>query len=125
MEVIAPYNEIRSKYNPRVSKELQLPETAPEGTNTLVNSPPITVTLTIEHQNVLQIQIHCSEDGNHKWDETFLGFEGGMGWSSMNFYNAYQKALHEHVTAVGKAHGITATHVSPKANDLTVTLERK
>jgi hypothetical protein len=124
MSSLASYNEIRSKYNPRVSKDLQLPEQAPEGTHTLVDSHPITITMTIENQNVKQITIHCAQDGSRKWDETFLGFEEGMNWVSMNFYNAYQKAVKERTTAVGRAHGITATHVSPKPNDLSVTLER-
>lgn len=125
MEIIASYSEIRSKYNPRVSLDLQLPETAPEGTHILVSSFPITVTMTVQDQQVFQIMIHCAEDGNRKWDETFLGFEEGMHWSSINFYNAYKKAVKERTTTVGRAHGITATHVSPKANDLSVTLERK
>ncbi|VDK14937.1 hypothetical protein OAL24_01673 [Oenococcus sicerae] len=125
MTTIASYEEIKKNYNQLVSEKYQLPVILKnDGQILVLDSDPIKITMDLQNGQVQSIQIHSSKDGDHAWDEVFEGFEQGMGWSSMNFYNAYRSAVTEHQTTVGKAHGIQAIHESPTANDLTVTISR-
>ncbi|AVI94406.1 conserved protein of unknown function [Oenococcus oeni] len=121
---IADYQKIQKNYNQLVSKNYQLPSKTPQdGENVLVDHRPIKITMMVRNQQVTIITIHCSEDGNQAWDEVFEGFEQGMGWSSIKFFNAYQKAVRDRQTVTATAHGIQAVHES-KPNNLTVTLTR-
>lgn len=123
-KTIADYQTIQHNFNQRVSQQYQLPlETPSEGESVLVSSGPIKISMDLQHGEVVSITINCYEDNNPAWDEVFEGFEQGMNWSSISFFNAYRKAVNERQTVSATAHGIQAVHTS-RPNDLTVVLTR-
>lgn len=124
MATIATYNELRDAFN-SFAKNMKLPTTITAGEMVLVEHGPITISMNSDGTNVDKITIHSAKDEDPLWDEAFEGFEEGMHWTSMNFYQAYQNAIHTNQTSIGQAHGITATHTDPTPNDLTVVFERK
>ncbi|WP_353989666.1 hypothetical protein ABVF11_08185 [Pediococcus argentinicus] len=126
MAIIASYSELRDAFNGFTKDpNMKLPAYAPDGNNELLHNGPIRISMNVHAGQVDEIKIHSDLDQTPGWDEAFEGFEQGMGWSSINFFNAYQQVIKTNQPAVGEAHGITATHTDPAPrNDLTVTFKR-
>ncbi|WP_129045513.1 hypothetical protein [Companilactobacillus metriopterae] len=125
MTNITSYENLRSVFNPRVSEKLQLPAEYNEGLFVAVENDPITISLEISGDQVTKIIIHSKLDETPLYDETFMGFEGGMNWSSMKFFNGYQKAIKEHIDVLAQDHGISVNHEAKNVNDLTVTITKE
>lgn len=97
---------------------------ATEGQVTVVNQAPIKVSVKIQGIQVEQIIIQVAGLKTPLYDTVFMALEASLQCASINFYNAYQKAVRTRTTQIGQAKGVQAIH-QVNANQLIVTLTRK
>ncbi|WP_186421796.1 hypothetical protein [Oenococcus oeni] len=95
-----------------------------KGQVTVVNQAPIKVSVKLQENKVEQIMIQVTGLQTPLYDDVFMALEDSLKCSSINFYNAYKKAISTHITQVGQAHGIQAVH-QVNNDQLTVTMTRK
>lgn len=123
MASLTDYQTLRRNFNQSVSASLALPETAPDGKNILVESEPIKIELTVTGGNVKKIVIYSAKAQTPKFDETFMGFEGGLGISNIKLFNAYQESVRKRSTTTAVSKNVKVTYVTKSPSDLTATFD--
>ncbi|GFH41236.1 hypothetical protein [Pseudolactococcus insecticola] len=119
------YDILRKNFNKSVPNELALPEALHKITRIGDADAAMEVTTSEDLKTVTEISITTFDD---KIETTFYklfvdGLEGGMGWSSVNFYQAAMATLKDHQAHTGtNSQGISAVH-SWADNQMTVTID--
>ncbi|MBS0949424.1 hypothetical protein JK159_03375 [Weissella minor] len=93
--MIDNYKTIAAAYNQGVSEKFQIP-TAMNGSGLtqVLAVAPIEIAFDLQDDQVETIKITCTVEGDHAFDEVFIGFESGLKASSRVFFDAYQDLLH-------------------------------
>lgn len=105
---MATYQALAKGYNAHALANLQLPNDV----TAHVSNGHQTIDLTLDGEQVTMITITATDAHTADFGTTFVAFEHGMDWSSINFYNAYKASLTKPgEIVIGKAHGLIAEHV--------------
>ncbi|QBO35224.1 hypothetical protein EQG49_01495 [Periweissella cryptocerci] len=105
---LTTYQELAIGYNAHALANLRLPN---EPTAHVSNGEE-TLDLTLTGDEVTMITISATDPKAKAYGTTFMAFEHGMDWGSINFYNAYKASLVQpNEVIIGKAHGLIAEHV--------------
>lgn len=123
--MLTSYKELLEKYNPAVPEKLRLPVN-PKGSSVTVGDTDSTMNVKFSGDEVSQITFELDDDQvEGVYYQMFVkGLEGGMGWSSSNFYQAMMATLEDHATHKGiNQFGVEATH-SWDAGRITVVVSK-
>lgn len=123
MAVLADYKTLRKNFNQRVSGKLALPETAADGTQILAENGSIKLELTVKDGNVEKIVIHSAKAETPEFDESFQGFEGGLGISNIKLFYVYQEFVRKQSTTTAVSKQVKVTYVTKSPSDLTAIFE--
>lgn len=125
MKNLINYSVLKEKYNQQVSAELQMkPTTLTGNDDVFVIDGPISVILTSTDQQIEKITIISTILQTDLYDQVFMAFEAALNCSSINFFNAYQRAIKNHSLEIGQAHGIQAIH-DARNGKLIVSLQKE
>lgn len=110
--MLCNYEDILDNYNPAVPHALRFPDT--HGETVTVNDETMSCQLTLIGENVMAIDIVADDDKIETggfYPLWVKGFEGGLGWESINYYHAMQATLADHAEHTGvNDQGIEAVH---------------
>lgn len=112
--MIDTYEVIANAYNAGVSEQFKIAEDMTgQGETKVLNTDSIDVWFDMQDEQVESIKIDCFVEGDHNFDEVFIGFESGLKISSCIFFDAYQELLNtdnNHTT--GETNGFRVDYMS-------------
>lgn len=121
---LTTYSALVAGFNSAVPVALQLPEVAKNEVTIRTQSAEMTVNLVDAQVTKITVTAFGADVHGDYYKLFVDGLEGGMGWSSANFYHAAMATLADHEEHTGvNAAGITAVHTFV-AGDLVVVLTK-
>ncbi|WP_288530689.1 hypothetical protein [uncultured Secundilactobacillus sp.] len=121
---LGTYDYVSTIYNDNMRlAPYKLPTQTADGTQTLVDTAPIKLSMVISDQRVTKITIQTTKPQSTEYMQVFEGFE--FGFEALGTWiNTYHRSTSTHGPASDVVNGILASYDTTSDNVLTVSLTR-
>ncbi|GAY73954.1 hypothetical protein [Lentilactobacillus kosonis] len=121
---LGTYDYVSDAYNSNMRiSEYKLPNSLPDGDQTVFDTDVIKMTMNIQNQRVVKVTIITPEPTSSTYMQVFEGFEFGLD-ALGTWINTYHRSTSTHGKASDVVNGILASYNTTEANVLTVSLTR-